>query len=181
MRVERSASCSSVIPTRTTPMHNLSATQYAHMAFQLHRRKAISYEQIQKERSNNDEKDMAFIEKSRDRDAAGPDLRSRPAPHYRAGGRGRLHQVRAVRHERRFLSVRQPWQMHNAPDVLRRGRKDLRGLLRDEGRRHGHLPDWPDLGRSEARHRSHRQNDDGLLLRPLSRHLHGQGPRPGRG
>ena len=42
MRVERSASCSSVIPTRTIPTHNLSATQYAHMAFQLHRRKAIS-------------------------------------------------------------------------------------------------------------------------------------------
>ena len=41
MRVERSASCSSVIPTRTTPTHNLSATQYAHMAFQ-HCRKAIS-------------------------------------------------------------------------------------------------------------------------------------------
>ena len=42
MRMERSASCSSVIPTRTIPTHNLSATQYAHMAFQLHRRKAIS-------------------------------------------------------------------------------------------------------------------------------------------
>ena len=42
MRVERSASCSSVIPTRTIPTHNLSATQYAHMAFQHHCRKAIS-------------------------------------------------------------------------------------------------------------------------------------------
>ena len=41
MRAERSASCSSVIPTRTIPTHNLSATQYAHMAFQ-HCRKAIS-------------------------------------------------------------------------------------------------------------------------------------------
>ena len=28
--------------------------------------------------------------------------------------------------------------------------------LRDEGRRHGHLSDRPDLGRSDARHRSHR-------------------------
>ena len=36
---------------------------------------------------------MAFIEKSRDRDAAGPDLRSRPAPHCRACGGGRHHQV----------------------------------------------------------------------------------------
>ena len=42
MRVERSASCSSVIPTCTIPTHNLSATQYAHMAFQHHCRKAIS-------------------------------------------------------------------------------------------------------------------------------------------
>ena len=41
MRAERSASCSSVIPTRTIPTHNLRITQYAHMAFQ-HCRKAIS-------------------------------------------------------------------------------------------------------------------------------------------
>ena len=120
---------------------------------------------------------MAFIEKSRDRDAAGPDLRPRPAPHCRAcGGADTIKLERfgmsGVSYQSASLGRCTMHQMYYGVA----GKTSVG--LRDEGRRHGHLSDRPDLGRSEARHRSHRQNDDGLLLRPLSRHLHGPRPTP---